>query len=96
MEFHHPIMNTLWGHGGRTKIKKKIDDTYPWSKINVYQVLKYFTLDQVSKVWARYYTAQHDQTIMIDPKEEEDPPHDVPQDLTVDKFVQFSWQLKTL
>ena len=22
MEFHHPIMNTLWSHGGRTKIKK--------------------------------------------------------------------------
>ena len=24
MDFHHPTMNTLWGHGGRTKRRRKM------------------------------------------------------------------------
>ena len=28
LEHHHPTMSTLWGHGGRSKIKNKNMDHY--------------------------------------------------------------------
>ena len=64
----------------------------PWSKINVYRFLQYVLLDQVSKVWASYYTANQYPTLILDLEEWGEPPHDAPQDRTMDDFFGFSWQ----
>ena len=64
----------------------------PWPNINVYRFLQYVPLDQISRIRASYYTSKQDPIVMLDTEEEEYPPHDAPQDQTVDDFFGFSWK----
>ena len=63
----------------------------PRPKINVHRDLQYFLLGQESKIQVIYYNTKQDPKVMLDNEEEENPPNDEPQDITVDDFVGLFW-----
>ena len=64
MDFHHPIMNTLWGHGGRPKRNKEEDSRVPYRN-RLLGIKRYSTYDSTYEFTSTFFLVSEFQELYL-------------------------------